>query len=186
MSRFGGRAMETNEDLKLTASDPGTDDGFGSAVSISGDTVLVGAHTKDNGPDEDAGAVYECLLESSPPEIALPGGGLSFTENDGATVIDSGAQCRNLPGLDLTGGNLTVDFTLNGTVNDRLGVNHVGSGAGQIGVTGSDVQYEGTTIGTMAGATDGSTPLVITLNADANATNIQAGGILSAGRLLCH
>ena len=41
-------------------------------------------------------------------------------------------------------------------------------------MSGSNVTYSGTTIGTFAGGTDGSTPLVITFNASSTPTSAQA------------
>ena len=44
---------------KLTASDPENDDHFGIAVAISGDTVVVGAWTEDDGEQRtNHGAAY--------------------------------------------------------------------------------------------------------------------------------
>ena len=54
-----------------------------------------------------------------------------------------------------------------------LAIRNQGVGAGQIGVSGANVTYAGTTIGTWTGGTGGSN-LVITLNANANGTNAAA------------
>ncbi|MDA0282651.1 MAG: DUF4347 domain-containing protein, partial [Planctomycetota bacterium] len=111
---------------------------------------------------------------SSPPIISLPAGALIYTENDPATVIDGTATVTDSDSIDFNTGTLTVDFTANGTANDRLAILNEGTGAGQIGVSGSNVSYEGTTIGTFAGGTDGSTPLVITFNASSTPVGAQA------------
>ena len=108
------------------------------------------------------------------PTISLPGGALNYTENDGAVVIDATATASDVDSADFDTGTLTVDFTANSTASDRLAIQNVGTGVGEIGTSGSDVTYEGTTIGTFAGGTDGSTPLVVTLNASADATAVQA------------
>lgn len=113
------------------------------------------------------------ITYSSPPVITLPGGALSYTENAPATVIDTTATVTDSNSADFDTGTLTVDFTANGTANDRLAIRNEGTGAGQIGVSGSNVTYEGTTIGTFAGGTDGSTPLVITFNASCTPTAAQ-------------
>ena len=56
---------------------------------------------------------------------------------------------------------------------DVLAIRNQGTGAGQIGVSGANVTYAGTTIGTWAGGSGGSN-LVVTLNANANTTNTAA------------
>ncbi len=43
---------------KLTASDPKEDAGFGHAVAVHGDTIVVGAYEEDHTDDDDAGAAY--------------------------------------------------------------------------------------------------------------------------------
>ena len=43
---------------KLTASDPKEDAGFGRAVAVHGDTIVVGAYEEDHTDDDDAGAAY--------------------------------------------------------------------------------------------------------------------------------
>jgi len=49
------------------------------------------------------------------------------------------------------GASLTVMLTANATADDRLGIRDIGTGDGQIGVSGNTVTYEGTVIGVMAG-----------------------------------
>jgi len=53
----GGWAGSLNEDAKLTASDAASGDGFGKSVSISGDTVIVGAFRSNDGGN-DTGSAY--------------------------------------------------------------------------------------------------------------------------------
>ena len=45
-------------ETKLTASDPGREDFFGEAVAISGDDVIVGVRTSDDGNRVNTGAAY--------------------------------------------------------------------------------------------------------------------------------
>ncbi|WP_415407100.1 FG-GAP repeat protein [Sulfurovum sp. CS9] len=47
-----------SQQAKLTASDTAAGDQFGHSVSLSGDTAVVGADSKDNSPDQDNGAAY--------------------------------------------------------------------------------------------------------------------------------
>jgi uncharacterized protein DUF4347/cellulose/xylan binding protein with CBM9 domain/cadherin-like protein len=113
-------------------------------------------------------------LMGIPPVSELPGAPLTYIENDGAVVIDGTAVASDPDSTNFNTGTLTIDLISNGTANDRLAINNEGVGAGQIGVSGSDVTYGGTTIGTFAGGTDGSTPLVITFNTNSDVTSVQA------------
>ena len=71
-------------------------------------------------------------------------------------------------------GNLTLSFTANGVAaEDQLAIANVGTGAGQIGISGANVTFAGTTIGTFTGGTFPS-PLVITFNASATPAAAQA------------
>lgn len=113
------------------------------------------------------------VVTNTPPAVTLPGSSLNFTENDPAAVIDSSAIVSDSDSSDIDTGTLTVDFSVGGTVNDRLAIRNQGTGSGQIGISGGDVTYNSgsgaVTIGTWTGGTDGSTPLVITFN-NANST----------------
>ncbi len=112
------------------------------------------------------------------PAITLPGSAVDYTEGDGAVVIDATATVSDVDSADFDGGTLTVDFTANGTDNDRLAIRDEGPGVGNIAIAGAAVTYDSgsgpVVIGTFAGGTNGSTPLVITLNADADATAVHA------------
>ena len=75
---------------------------------------------------------------------------------------------------DFDTGTLTVSFQAGSdSGEDVLAIQNQGTGTGQIGVSGSDVSYEGVTIGTFTGGT-GGTDLVITLNASADAAAVSA------------
>ena len=117
-------------------------------------------------------------LDNVAPTISLPGGAVNYAENDPATVIDAAATAADADSTDFDTGTLTIDFTANGTADDRLAIRDEGIGVGQIGVSGSNVTYNfgagAVTIGTFAGGTDGSMPLVITLNASSTPIAAQA------------
>ncbi|MFM8173869.1 MAG: hypothetical protein ACKN81_10020, partial [Pirellulaceae bacterium] len=55
---------------------------------------------------------------------------------------------------------------------DRLAIRNEGTGPGQVGVSGSDVTYNGVVVGSFTGGS-GSTPLVVTFNSLANRLSIQ-------------
>ena len=108
-------------------------------------------------------------IQSIDPAISLLGGALNYTESDPPTVIDGTASLTDPDSADYENGQLSVDLIVGGTVDDRLAIRHQGTGIGQIGVSGNTVSYEGTNIGTFTGGGDGSSPLVVTFNANANA-----------------
>jgi hypothetical protein len=104
----------------------------------------------------------------------LSGGTLTtYAENATPLKIGGSASIIDPDSPDFDTGNLTVSITANAHVNDRLSVLNVGNGPGQIGVSGSQVRYAGTQIGTMSGGA-GFTPLVITLNSSATIASTRA------------
>ncbi|MDX0196821.1 hypothetical protein GOC06_25730, partial [Sinorhizobium meliloti] len=69
-----------------------------------------------------------------------------------------------------------VRFTLSGLVpgEDALGLQNQGTGAGQIGISGSVVTFGGTAIGTMSGGGAGSSFLQVALNGNASGAAVEA------------
>ncbi|MFH1741477.1 MAG: Ig-like domain-containing protein, partial [bacterium] len=111
------------------------------------------------------------------PVITLGSPSVTFLPGGGPVIVDSGATATDSDSPDFDTGNLTVDFTAGSTANDRLGISPVGDAAGEIDVDGTNVEYESNVIGTVAGGSDGSTPLVITFNS-ANATPAAAQALI--------
>ncbi len=99
------------------------------------------------------------------PVISPPTGTLNYNENSGAKKLAPSAAANDGDSTDFDGGTLTVDFSAGGTGNDRLSILESGS----ISLVSSDVFDGGIQIGSFTGGTDGFTPLVVTLNANANA-----------------
>ncbi|MBK4719672.1 DUF4347 domain-containing protein, partial [Azospirillum sp. YIM DDC1] len=111
--------------------------------------------------------VFDIVMSVQPSET------LSYTAGSGAQVIDQGtaAAVADTDSTTFNGGNLTV--AVDGvTANDVLGIRNQGTGAGQIGVSGSNVTYGGTIIGTVAGGNGAD--LIITFNANADAAAVSA------------
>lgn len=111
--------------------------------------------------------------DTAAPVISLPGASASYTENAVPVVIDGAATVSDPDGGDFDTGTLTVDFASGGSADDRLAIRNEGSGPAQVGVSGSTVTYGGVVIGTFAGG-DGLTPLAVTFNTAATATEVQA------------
>jgi len=89
----------------------------------------------------------------------------SFTEGDSPLTLAPAAVLTD-DNTSFDGATLTIAFTANGTSDDQLTVNNIGTGPGELGISGTDVTYEGTIVGSLSGGDNGN-PLVITFNADA-------------------
>jgi hypothetical protein len=107
------------------------------------------------------------------PAISLSTASATYNEGDPATVLDGGATVTDADSPDFDTGTLTVDYTANGNADDRLEIRNQGDGAGQIGVSGTNVSFGGIKIGTFSGGV-GTTPLVVTLNASATPAAVEA------------
>ncbi|PWJ86108.1 VCBS repeat-containing protein [Mesorhizobium loti] len=98
---------------------------------------------------------------------------LSYTAGSAAATIAPSATITDIDSANFGGGSLTVGFTANGAATDQLTIQNQAPGAGQITVSGNNVSYGGTLIGTFSGGTNGSN-LVVTFNANATAAAAQA------------
>lgn len=107
------------------------------------------------------------------PVIASFDTALNYVENDVPLLLDADATVSDVDSADLGTGVLTVTLTTNGETADRVEIRNQGVAAGQIGVSGANVTFGGTTIGTFVGGS-GVTPLVVTLNASATPVAVQA------------
>lgn len=89
----------------------------------------------------------------------------SFTEGDSSLTLAPNAALTD-DNSSFDGATLTITFAANGSSDDQLTINNIGTGPGELGVSGTDVTYEGTIVGSFSGGDNGN-PLVITFNADA-------------------
>ena len=107
------------------------------------------------------------------PVVAAFGPTVSYAAN-GQTLPLAGNATVTSTATNFNTGNLTVSIT-SGKVNleDVLSVANIGTASGQIGVSGSNITYGGTTIGTLSGGA-GGTALVVTLNSNATPAATQA------------
>ncbi|WP_234454453.1 Ig-like domain-containing protein [Pseudomonas sp. LAM2023] len=147
------------------------------AVAYTSGTRSVAVSVNDDmGSTSRTASVVVQPLNSVPVIGNLNGDGVTFTQGSGAVLIDSGgnATVSDSDSADFAGGNLTVAISANGVASeDLLGLRNQGTGAGQIGVSGSTVSYGGVTIGSLSGGSGGAN-LVVTFNANANAAAVQA------------
>ncbi|TPN94158.1 VCBS domain-containing protein, partial [Mesorhizobium sp. B1-1-5] len=146
-------------------------------ASSAHDEFVAGQHYVENFDVVSADGTHtsvhiDILGTNDAPEIDLNGAptgnstSLNYTAGSAATVIAPATTITDIDSPDFGGGSLTVAFTANGTSADQLSIQNQGTGTGQIGVSGSNVTYGGTVIGTFSGGTNGSN-LVITFNASA-------------------
>ena len=96
-----------------------------------------------------------------------------YTENAAAMLLDADATVTDIDSTNLNAGILTVSIDSNSESADRLEIRQQGTAAGQIGLSGANVRFGATTIGTFTGGA-GAVNLVITLNANATMTAVQA------------
>jgi Bacterial Ig domain/Cadherin domain/RTX calcium-binding nonapeptide repeat (4 copies)/Right handed beta helix region len=112
-------------------------------------------------------------VNDAPTLANIEGGALAYTENGPATPVTATTTVADVDSANFDTGTLTVDYAIGGTADDRLEIADQGTGPGQIGVSGANVSYQGTQIGTFTGGS-GTTPLVVTLDADTTAAATQA------------
>jgi hypothetical protein len=136
-----------------------------------------------NGPDSFTFTANDGQADSAPATITITvtpvndapqlqnteAGALGYIENDPATPITATTTASDIDSPNFDTGTVTVDFATGGSSDDRLEI----VSQGPIAVSGSNVTYQGTTIGTFTGGT-GTTPLIVTLNANATPTTTEA------------
>ena len=142
---------------------------FNPSADFNGTTSFQYTISDGDGGVDVATVTVTVAAVNDPPVLALPGGAVAYSENAAPAVIDGGATVADVDSANFDTGTLTVDLSANGTADDRLSI----SPGGGIAVAGNAVSYLGTQIGTFAGGT-GTTPLVITLDADATQLAVQA------------
>jgi hypothetical protein len=145
----------------------------GAASSGTASMLMRGADLGLSAGGERPDALALVARASAAPVLAA-GGTLAYTENDAPAPVAPAATVSDADSAHFGGGTLLVEFSANGTADDRLGIRDEGSGAGQIGVAGADVTYGGVVIGSFTGGTDGATPLIVSLNTNATADAVQA------------
>lgn len=107
------------------------------------------------------------------PIITFPNDRAIYTENEPPVAIDNGATVSDANTAIFANGTLTVTLINNASFYDRLSIGSQGFGTGQIGVTGNQVFYQNTLIGTFAGGS-GADPLVVTFNSNATRIAVQS------------
>src|SRR6185436_9342732 len=105
-------------------------------------------------------------------QLFLPSGDCIYGIGMPPIGIDGQARIEDVDATNYNGATLSVALTANGEAVDKLEIRNAGTSAGQIGVSGSDVTYGGTTIGTFTGGLN-LTTLVVSLNANSTPAAMQ-------------
>jgi VCBS repeat-containing protein len=107
------------------------------------------------------------------PVLSSAGGSATLPENYGPVVLAASVTVSDVDSSNFDGGQLVTTITANALPEDQLTVRHVGTGAGQVGISGSNVTYGGVVVGTFNGPVSAGTSLVVTFNANATAVAVQ-------------
>src|SRR5439155_8314684 len=111
---------------------------------------------------------------NTPPGIDLPTTPPpEFFKGGPAVLIDPAATVTDSDTTSFNAAVLTVAVSGFATEDDRLAIRNQGTGADQIGVSGSTVTYAGLSIGTFSGGV-GFSALVVRFNSGATLTAVQA------------
>jgi hypothetical protein len=147
-------------------------------TSISGTPLDVWELTWSDGSalgTQGPAAMIADIQGSFPPNLFLTGPGIPWTDGDPpSAIVVSAVIVDGDDPLPYTGGSITASIVAGAASGDVLSIADQGVGAGQVGVSGNQVSYGGTLIGTWAGGS-GGTALVVSLNgATAGSTAAQA------------
>jgi len=129
-----------------------------------------------NDGEKESAAVFKTISGTPVNDAPVigPSSTASYTENGAPVMVSPLATVSDVDSSNFDGGSLTVGFTANGTASDQLAISNTGTGAGQIGVSGSTVRYGGQVIGTWSGGSDGANLLVTFTSAAATPAAVQA------------
>ncbi|WP_270090706.1 autotransporter-associated beta strand repeat-containing protein [Sphingobacterium sp. SYP-B4668] len=147
----------------------------GSTITAGGNgSVLTASYIGGSGND----FTLTAPINAAPVIGNLNGDAVTYIEGGTVVVIDAGADATvtDTDSPDFDGGNVAVSIAANRVpTEDVLSIRNQGTAAGQIGVSGLNITYGGTIIGTRtaSGGTD-TYDLVITLNASATPAIVQA------------
>ena len=117
------------------------------------------------------------LTLNQPPVIAGNTASASYIEDAAATLLQPAATVTDSDSNDFNTGSLSVELAANSDPYDTISISSQGTGAGQIGVSGSNVTYGGTTIATYTGGaylSGSQVPLLVTFNSSSSVAAAQA------------
>ncbi len=133
----------------------------------------LGGTTTFEGSGQQIANVNDAPLMLLDGAAGTAGTSVGYTENAGAVVLAPGARITDADSANFDGGMLNVSFAATET-EGTLSIQNQGTGAGQIGVSGTDVTCGGVVIGTFSTTGDAGSDLVVYLNASATHEAVQA------------
>ncbi|MBB2483636.1 DUF4347 domain-containing protein [Mitsuaria sp. WAJ17] len=148
----------------------------GGSLSFGASTFLLTYAGDSSGPAMSGGNDLVVGGNTAPVVGGLGGDSVSYTEDGAPVRLDAGQNATVVDGdsADFNGGTLRAAIVTNRVAGeDLLSIVHQGNGAGQIGVSGSQVSYGGVLIGTFTGGS-GTNDLVVTFNSNATPAAVQA------------
>uniref|UniRef100_UPI000DE2FB18 Ig-like domain-containing protein n=1 Tax=Pectobacterium peruviense TaxID=2066479 RepID=UPI000DE2FB18 len=154
----------------------GTSSSGGTTYNLAAADDWNGPITGGNIADLTGNGITVSGFNTAPVMGNLNGDGVNFTEGALPISLDAGgnATVTDADSADFNGGSVRVAITTNrNSSEDVLGIMNLGTGIGQIGVSGSNVTYGGVVIGTFTGGS-GVNDLVVALNASATPAAVQA------------
>jgi VCBS repeat-containing protein len=141
-------------------------------------TYTLGADDHHSGSDTQTVTVTVTGTNDA-PVVDLNGSGtagtstsINYTAGTSAVSIAPAGIVTDVDSADFNGGILDVSIFASTTA-DQLTIFNQGTGAGQIGISGTDVTYGGVVIGSWSGGTNGNA-LLVTLNANATQAAVTA------------
>lgn len=134
------------------------------AVTVNVDDPIVGST-----PDASTNFTLTITDVNDAPVVGAFDTTVAYTANGAAVRLDTNATIADVDTARFGTGVLTISLTANAEANDRLEIRQV---TRLIGVSGTNVTFRGTTIGTLAGGV-GTADLVITFNANATVSAVQ-------------
>jgi hypothetical protein len=120
---------------------------------------------------EDASIVVNAVNDA-PVLAGIESAGLPYSAGNPAGYVTATTTVTDIDSTDFDTGTLQVDMSVNGYIDDQIAIANQGTSPGQIGIAGPNVSYGPTLIGTWMGGS--GTTLVVTLNANATPTAVQA------------
>ncbi|HBH53145.1 MAG TPA: hypothetical protein DDY91_14750 [Planctomycetaceae bacterium] len=162
------------------------------AFECVGDTPLAGTRTigftvsdGDGGTSATASKSVKVTAVNDIPVVTLASGSVNYVENDPALIVDSTMVIDDVDSPDFATGTLKVSIASGSVTTDRLVIVAEGTGAGQVGLTGTNITFGGVVVGTYSGGFTTSGMLTITFNASATPAIAQSVarriGFLNAG-----
>lgn len=110
--------------------------------------------------------------QNDPPQLSVFGTAV-YVEGAPAYILAPGTVITDPDSEIMNGATLTVTSTDRWDVNDRIAIQHAGTGAGQVGISGTTVSYGGKPIGTFSGG-HGNTRLRVVFNDGTSRAAIEA------------